>query len=111
MHAIVHVDDICYAGTHEQCKCFRKDIEEKFKIDYLGRLGIDDRARRYLGVQVDRKADRFIMHNDDNIAKMLQTAKAYNVPKEEVPMRDIRLSAEDSPSTEEEKKAMASKPF
>ena len=111
MHALVHVDDICYCGTTEQCAIFRKDIESQFKIDYLGRLGIDDRARRYLGVQVDRKVDRFILHNDDNITKMLQTAKAYNLPKEEVPMRDIRLSSEDCPKTEEEKKAMKSKPY
>ena len=45
MHALVHVDDICYCGTTEQCAIFRKDIESQFKIDYLGRLGIDDRAR------------------------------------------------------------------
>ena len=111
MHALVHVDDICYSGTTEQCNMFRKEIEAHFKVDYLGRLGADVRAKRYLGVQVERKADRFILHNDDNISKLLQTAKSYNLPKEDVPMKDVRLSSEDCPSSEEEKKSMSSKPY
>ena len=49
MHALVHVDDICYSGTTEQCNMFRKEIEAHFKVDYLGRLGADVRAKRYLG--------------------------------------------------------------
>ena len=111
MICMVHVDDIAYASTTNECDSFKKEIENDFKIDYLGKLGIDKRARRYLGIQVERRTDRFILHNSDLIDKILATAKKYTLPKEQVPMKDIRLSSEDCPKTEDEKKRMASRPF
>ena len=111
MTCIVHVDDIAYSGSKEQCAWFREEIEKDFKIDYLGKLGIDKRAKRYLGIQIDRRADRFILHNSDLIDKVLHTSKKYPIPREQVPMKDVRLSSQDSPTTDEEKKKMASKPY
>ena len=111
MHAIVHVDDVGYIGTKEQCALFRQEFEAKFSIEYLGKLGIDKKAMRYLGVNVIRQKDRFILHNDDLLDKIFHQASKYALPKSTVPIQDIRLSAKDSPTTDEEKKLMANRPY
>ena len=113
MHCIVHVDDIRYCGTTAQCEQFRREIEadDGFQIDYLGRLGVDEKAMRYLGIEVEQTKDSFILHNDTLIENLLKKAGLQNINHEDVPMRDIRLSAEDCPTDEKERAAMAQLPF
>ena len=113
MHAIVHVDDIGYLGTTAQVEQFRKDIEgdDGFKIDYLGRLGVDDKAKRYLGIEVERTDSAFILHNQTLITNLLAKAGLSRINSEDVPMRDIRLSRSDCPTTDKAKAEMAKLPY
>ena len=69
-----------------------------FQIDCLGRLGVDEKAMRYLGIEVERTKDSFILHNDTLIENLLKKAGLQNINHEDVPMRDIRLLAEDCPT-------------
>ena len=112
LHAICHVDDIGYTGSAAQCEKFKTEIEKDFGIDDLGRLGIDQQAMRYLGIQVKREKDRFVLHNSQLIDDLMERANKYELPKaEQVPIRDLRLTQQDCPVTEQDKAAMAKLPY
>jgi hypothetical protein len=114
MHAVVHVDDIGYCGSAEQCESFRKeisDVEDGFTIDYLGQLGVDDKACRYLGVEVTRHSDRFELHNATLIENLLKKAGKYSINNSDVPIRDIALSSEDCPQNDKQKEEMSQLPY
>ena len=113
MYCVVHVDDICYQGSTAQVEQFRKEIEgdDGFKIDYLGKLGIDDTAKRYLGIEVERTENSFILHNQTLIDNLLTKAGLDRINAEEVPMHDIRLSKADCPTNDQERAEMAKLPY
>ena len=66
---------------------------------------------RYLGVQVERKSDRFELHTTQLIDNMLKKVGKQDINSSGVPMRDIRLSSADCPKTETEKQAVAYLPY
>lgn len=112
LYAICHVDDIGYTGSSDACMKFKAEIEADFGIDDLGRLGIDHQAKRYLGIQIERMPDRFILHNTQLIDEIGRRASKYTMPKsEQVPIRDIRLSAQDCPKSDDDRSALAHLPY
>jgi hypothetical protein len=113
-YCIVHVDDIGYTGTTRQCEEFEAAIGHKetgFSVDYLGRLGVDAKAMRYLGIEIERKEDRFELHNSQLLENLLKKSGKQSINTFDVPIRDIRLSANDCPKNEEERKAVEHLPY
>lgn len=112
MHAIVHVDDICYIGSTAQVDKFKAEITKAFSIDDLGSLGVDPTAKRYLGIEIERKSDRFILHNKRLLQELIHNASKYDLPKTElVPIKDIRLSIDDCPQTDEDRAKVKGLPY
>ena len=106
MHCCVHVDDIGYTGTTAQVEEFEKEITKDFKVDLLGHLGVDATAKRYLGMEINRFDDRFEVHNTTLIDQIIKDTEEYNINKESVPMRDLRLDHSECPKSEAERAEM-----
>jgi transposase InsO family protein len=106
MHCCVHVDDIGYTGTKAQVEEFEKEITKDFKVDLLGHLGVDATAKRYLGMEINRFDDRFEVHNTTLIDQLIKDTEEYNINKESVPMRDLRLDHSECPKSEAERAEM-----
>ena len=109
LHIIAHVDDLGAVGTRAQVDRFYEAISNKktgFSITRHGRLGIE--AERYLGIEVKRvkePRDEFHLRNTTLINNLLERVAPFmsKRAKEDVPMRDVRLSKKDAvPPTDED---------
>jgi hypothetical protein len=112
---LVHVDDCTIASSHEIIRELKERIVKEFSIKDLGALGAneDGSPTLLLGMEVRRLEDEFQLRQDKLVEQIV--AKAGNeitsIPHEKVPIRDIRLSAADSPSSPEDRAKWKTRPY
>jgi hypothetical protein len=99
IHVVAHVDDIGCVGKREQVDKFYSELSNSntgFSITRHGALGTE--CKRYLGIEVERTPNEFILSNDHLIDGLLEKVgnQLKQFAPEEVAMRDLRLSNEDA---------------
>ena len=101
--AICWVDDLTLVSTPDLLADLGKRLGNMFALKDLGPLGLnpDGSSSMLLGIEIRRTDDEFQLRQTKLIDTLVAKAgtELNSIPHEKVPIRDIRLSRETSPST------------